>query len=233
MDKKTFHKISYGLYIVCSKNGEKTNGQIANALFQVTSEPPTIAVSINKQNLTHEYITKSKLFTVSILDKNTPLTLIGTFGFKSGRDIDKFKNINFKLSTTNVPIILDHTLGYLDADVIDTIDVGSHTIFIGKITDAAIFAQEAVMTYEYYHEVKGGYSPKTAPTYFSEIDKITEKKKEEVKMDKYVCTVCGYVYDPAKGDPETGIAPGTAFDALPDDWVCPICGAGKEAFEKQ
>ena len=233
MDKKTFHKISYGLYVVCSKTGEKTNGQIANALFQVTSEPPTIAVSINKQNLTHDYITKSKVFTVSILDKNTPLTLIGTFGFKSGRDIDKFKNVNFKLGRTQVPIIVDNTLGYLEAEVIDMVDVGTHTIFIGKIIDAELLSKESVMTYEYYHEVKGGYSPKTAPTYYSDIEKKTETKKEEIKMDKYVCTVCGYVYDPAKGDPESGIAAGTAFDDLPDDWVCPICGAGKDAFEKQ
>jgi flavin reductase (DIM6/NTAB) family NADH-FMN oxidoreductase RutF/rubredoxin len=233
MDKKTFHKISYGLYVVCSKNGGKTNGQIANALFQVTSEPPTIAVSINKKNLTHEYITNSKVFSVAILDKNTPLTFIGTFGFKSGRDINKFDNVDFKLSTTNVPIILDHSIGYLEAEVINQIDVGTHTIFIGKITDAAIQSQGSVMTYEYYHEVKGGYSPKTAPTYFSDIDKKTEEKKEVVKMDKYVCTVCGYVYDPAKGDPETGIAAGTSFENLPDDWVCPICGAGKDAFEKQ
>ena len=175
MDKKTFHKISYGLYIVCSKKGKKTNGQIANALIQVTSEPPTIAISINKQNLTHEYINKSKWFTVSILDKNTPLKLIGTFGFKSGREIDKFKNINFKLSKTDNPIILDHTLGYLEAEVINKIDVGTHTIFIGEITDATILTQESVMTYEYYHKVKGGYSPKTAPTYLSDIDKKTEK----------------------------------------------------------
>jgi len=233
MDKKPFHKISYGLYIVSSKNGEKTNGQIANSLFQVTSEPPTIAVSINKQNLTHEYIAKSKVFTVSILDKKTQLPLIGTFGFKSGRDIDKFKNVTFKLGTTQAPIILDNTLAYLEAHVINTIDVGTHTIFIGKITDAAILTEEPAMTYDYYHEVKGGYSPKTAPTYDSAIDKQTEKKKEEPKMDKYVCTVCGYVYDPANGDPETGIAAGTAFEDLPDNWVCPICGAGKDAFEKQ
>jgi len=233
MDKKTFHKISYGLYIVCSKNGEKTNGQIANVLFQVTSEPPTIAVSINKQNLTHEYITKSKAFTVSILDNKTPLTLIGTFGFKSGRDIDKFNNVQFKLGMTQIPIILDHTLGYLEANVIDKINVGTHTIFIGKICDATLLTQEPVMTYEYYHDVKGGYSPKTAPTYFSDIDKKTEKKKEDKIMDKYVCTVCGYVYDPALGDPESGIAAGTAFEDLPDDWVCPICGAAKDAFEKQ
>ena len=233
MDKKPFHKISYGVYIVCSKNGQKTNGQIANALFQVTSEPPTIAVSINKQNLTHEFITQSKVFTVSILDKNTQLSQIGTFGFKSGRDIDKFKHITYKLGKTQAPIVLDNTLAYLEADVIDKIDVGTHTIFIGRIVDAATLSEESAMTYAYYHEVKGGYSPKTAPTYDSSIDKKTEKKKEEVKMDKYVCTVCGYVYDPAKGDPETGIAAGTAFEDLPDDWVCPICGAGKDAFEKQ
>ncbi|HIG99470.1 MAG TPA: hypothetical protein HA258_02710 [Thermoplasmata archaeon] len=188
---------------------------------------------MNKQNLTHEYITKSNVFTISILDKKTPLPLIGTFGFKSGRDIDKFKNVTFKLGITQAPIILDNTLGYLEAEVIDKIDVGSHTIFIGKITNADILTKESVMTYEYYHEVKGGYSPKSAPTYNSDIDKKTEKKKEEVKMDKYVCTVCGYVYDPAKGDPETGIAVGTSFEDLPDDWVCPVCGAGKDAFEKQ
>ncbi len=233
MDKKTFQKLSYGVYIVCSKNAEKTNGQIANSLFQVTSEPHTVAVSINKQNLTHEYITKSKVFTVSILDKYAPLVLIGTFGFKSGRDIDKFKNITYKLGKTQAPIVLENTLGYLEANVLNTIDVGTHTIFVGKITNAELLTQEQAMTYEYYHEVKGGYSPKTAPTYNGDIDKKTEKKKEEINMDKYVCTVCGYIYDPAKGDPEAGIAAGTAFENLPDGWVCPVCGAGKDAFEKQ
>jgi len=87
------------------------------------------------------------------------------------------------------------------------------------------------MTYEYYHKVKGGFSPKTAPTYSSEVDK--EIKKEEKKMDKYVCKVCGYVYDPEKGDPENGVEPGTKFEDIPDDWVCPICGVGKEEFEKE
>ena len=177
MDKKTFHKISYGVYVICSKKGEKRNGQIANALFQVTSEPPTIAVSINKQNLTHEYIDASKVFTISILDKNTPLSFIGTFGFKSGRDVDKFKKVHFKLGTTQAPIVLDYALAYLEAQVIDKIDVGTHTIFVGKIKDAAVLSQEPAMTYEYYHEVKGGYSPKSAPTYDSDIDKKQRKKR--------------------------------------------------------
>jgi len=231
MEPKALHKISYGLYVICSKNDKKINGQIANALFQVTSQPPTIAVSINKQNLTHEYIENSKCFTVSILSEDAPLTFIGNFGFKSGRDIDKFKDIKHKLDGNKVPLVLDYTLACLGAKVIDKIDVGTHTIFIGNVGDAQILSDEKPMTYEYYHKVKGGYSPKTAPTYSAMVDKA--EKKEEKKMDRYVCKVCGYVYDPEKGDPDNGVAPGTKFEDVPDDWVCPICGAGKQDFEME
>ncbi|HVQ01701.1 MAG TPA: flavin reductase [Candidatus Thermoplasmatota archaeon] len=233
MDKTTLHKLSYGVYIVCAKNKEKLNGQIANSLFQVTSEPPTIAVSINKQNLTHQCIDACRTFTVSILDKNTPLPFIGNFGFKSGRDIDKFKNVAYRMSKTNNPVVTEHAVGYLEAVVCDKLDVGTHTIFVGTVTDAQKLADGDPMTYEYYHKVKGGYSPKTAPTYESESDQRKKKPTEEKKMDSYVCSVCGYVYDPQQGDPDNGIEPGTAFENLPDVWVCPVCGAGKEAFEKQ
>jgi flavin reductase (DIM6/NTAB) family NADH-FMN oxidoreductase RutF/rubredoxin len=231
MDPKALHKISYGLYVVCSKKKEKINGQIANTLFQVTSQPSTIAVSINKKNLTHEYIENSRLFTVSVLSENAPLTFIGKYGFKSGRDIDKFKDVKYKLGKTKVPIVIDYSLAYIEAKVIDTIDVGTHTIFIGNVEDAEILSEEKPITYEYYHKVKGGYSPKTAPTYSGMIDKNV--KKEEIKMNRYVCKVCGYVYDPEKGDPDNGVKPGTKFEDLPDDWVCPVCGAGKEEFEME
>lgn len=233
MDKTTLHKLSYGVYIVCSKNAEKPNGQIANSLFQVTAEPPTIAVSINKQNLTHQCINTCKTFTVSILDKNTPLSFIGTFGFKSGRDIDKFNNVTCRMSKKNIPIVTQHAVGYLEAVVCDKLDVGTHTIFVGTVTDAQKLADGVPMTYEYYHAVKGGYSPKTAPTYERESDQQKKEPTEEKKMDSYVCTTCGYIYDPEQGDPDSGIAPGTAFEDLPNDWVCPVCGAGKDAFEKQ
>ena len=231
MDPRTLHKISYGIYVVCSKNEEKINGQIANAIFQVTSDPPILAISINKQNLTHDFIEKSKKFSISILSEKTPMKFIGTFGFKSGRDIDKFKDVEYKLGKTKSPLVLDNALACIEAKVIDKIDVGTHTIFIGKVEDAEILSEEKPMTYEYYHKVKGGVSPKTAPTYSSMVDK--ETKKEEEKMDKYVCTVCGYVYDPEKGDPDGGIAPGTKFEDIPDDWVCPVCGVGKNDFKKE
>ena len=231
MNPRALHNISYGLYIICSKNGEKINGQIANALFQVTSEPPTIAVSINKKNLTHEFIEKSKVFTVSVLSEKTPMKLIGTFGFKSGIDIEKFEGIKYKIGKAKVPIILDNTLACIEAKMINRIDVGTHTIFIGRVEDAEILTEDKPMTYEYYHKVKGGFSPKTAPTYSSVVDK--ERKKEVEKMDKYVCKICGYVYDPKKGDPDNGISPGTKFEDIPDSWVCPICGASKVDFEKE
>ncbi|MDG6228511.1 MAG: rubredoxin [Candidatus Thermoplasmatota archaeon] len=234
MDKNVLQKISYGLYVVCSKYNGKENGQIANSVFQVTSEPPTLAISINRSNLTHELITKSKAFTLSILDKQTPMTFVGTFGFKCGRDIDKMDGVNCVISQNDIPIITDHSIAYIEIKVTKNLDVGTHTIFVGDVIDAQMLSDEDPLTYEYYHTIKGGFSPKTAPTYNKE-EEVKGKKiqKEERNMEKYVCTVCGYVYDPVKGDPDGGIAPGTPFDEIPDDWVCPVCGAGKEAFELQ
>ena len=99
------------------------------------------------------------------------MTFIGNFGFKSGRDINKFKDINYKESKTQIPIVLDYTLACIEANVIDKIDVGTHTIFVGEVQDAEILSGDQPMTYEYYHKVKGGFSPKTAPTYSSMVDK--------------------------------------------------------------
>ncbi len=227
MNLKTLYKISYGLYVVSSKKGERFNGQIANTVFQITSEPPKIAVSINKQNLTHQFIQESKVFTVSILSKETPLKFIGHFGFKSGRKLDKFKDVNYKLGVTGAPLVLENTIGCLEAEVTGSLDVGTHTIFIGKLVDTELIKDEEPMTYTYYHQIKRGRAPKTAPTYIKE-----ERIKKIRKMDKYECTVCGYIYDPEKGDPDSNVKPGTPFEELPDDWVCPVCGAEKSEFEK-
>jgi len=227
MNSKALYKISYGIYVISSRMNDKINGQIANTVFQITSEPPRIAVSINKQNLTHEFINKSKVFVVSILSKATPMKFIGHFGFKSGRKIDKFRDINYKFGVTGAPIVLEHSIAYLEAKVINMIDIGTHTIFIGKVIDAELTTEGEPMTYAYYHEVKQGKAPKTAPTYIKE-----ENQSGVSKMKKYRCKVCGYVYDPEKGDPDSGIKPGTPFEKLTDDWVCPICGAKKSEFEE-
>lgn len=165
MNLKVLRNCTYGLYVIGSQKGDRLNGQIANTVFQVTSDPPTIAVSINKQNLTHEFISESKVFTASILSQDTPLSFIGYFGFKSGREVDKLKDVNYKLGETKAPIVLNHSVAYLEAKVINQVDVGTHTIFIGELVGADVLGEGEPMTYAYYHQVKRGTTPKTAPSY--------------------------------------------------------------------
>lgn len=171
MNTTALYKIGYGLYIVSSHKGNKINGQTANTVFQITSEPPTLAVSINKSNLTHEYISESRVFSASVLRRDTPLSFIGNFGFKSGRDTDKFEGIHYRTGTSGAPVVLDNAVAYMEVKVKDEIDVGTHTIFLGEVVDADVLSDEPVMTYEYYHQVKRGTTPKTAPSYIA--------KKEE------------------------------------------------------
>jgi flavin reductase (DIM6/NTAB) family NADH-FMN oxidoreductase RutF len=165
MNGEALRKISYGLYVVTSGKGDKCNGQICNTVFQVTSEPAKLAISINKQNFTHEFLIKSRVFAVSVLSKNTPLSFIGLFGFKCGRDTDKLEGINHKVGRTGAPVVLDHAVAYLEAEVIEEVDVGTHTVFIGKVVDADVLTDEEPMTYAYYHEVKRGVTPEAAPTH--------------------------------------------------------------------
>lgn len=165
LDRGVFRSLSYGLYIVTSFDEDRLNGQIVNTVIQVTSDPPRVAVIINKKNLTHDYIMKSKVFGVSVLDESAPLTFIGPFGFRSGRDIDKFSKIQFRKGTTGCPLVTDYALSLLEAKVFDHIDLGTHTIFIGDTVSAEVLKQGRPLTYQYYHEHLKGKSPPTAPTY--------------------------------------------------------------------
>lgn len=165
MDKQCFFSINYGMYIISSVNGDRLNGQIANTVFQVTADPPQLAVAINVKNLTHEYIKKSRVFTVSVLDKQAPMTLIGLFGFKSGKDVDKFKEIKYRTGITKAPVVLEHTTGYFECELVSSQQVGTHTLFIGRVIEAQKLSEGEPMTYGYYHEVKKGKSPENAPTY--------------------------------------------------------------------
>ena len=233
MNHVALQRCSYGVYVVSTQFEGKLNGQIANAVCQITSDPPTVLVSLNRSNLTHELVTKSRVFSISILSEEAPMQLIGRFGFKSGRDTDKFEGISYKTGTTSSPIVLEHTTSYMDCELVSSIDVGTHTVFVGRVVDAEVVGEGRPMTYAYYHQIKGGKSPKTAPTYIAEpLQEKTIEKKEEKTMASYRCLICGYVYDPAEGDSNAGIPAGTAFEDLPDSWVCPVCGAPKSEFEK-
>ena len=229
MDLNILHNIGYGMYVVVSNKGDLLNGQIVNTLFQITNQPVTVAVSINKQNLTHGYIENSGRFAASILSEDAPLSFIGQFGFRSGRDENKFKDIKFKILASGCPVVLEHTIGYIEAKVTDKMDCGTHTLFLGEMTESKVLSTGTPMTYAFYHQVKHGTTPKTAPTFIEGEGRVTGG----VRMQKYRCIVCNYIYDPAAGDPDNGVQPGTAFENIPDTWVCPICGAGKDQFVKE
>ena len=211
MDKKVLRNLSYGVYVVTSRDKDKNVGCIANSIMQVTSNPSVIAVSINHDNYTNKVIKENNKFGVSILKETTDAKIIGTFGYKSSKDNDKFDGINFK-EISEIPV-LENTCGYMVCKVIDTMETSTHTIFLGEVIEADDYSTENAMTYKYYHENLKGSSPKNAPTYeetsISQVDKDSKKRK-------WKCSICGYVHE---------------ADELPDDFKCPLCGVGKEYFE--
>ncbi|HOV10937.1 MAG TPA: flavin reductase [Bacteroidales bacterium] len=218
---EAFFSITYGLYIVCSGDKEFGNGYISNTVFQVTSEPPRFATCCNKNNFTAEIMKIKGNFSVSILSTDTSSEIFSKFGYRCGRDFNKFEGLSINYGETGVPIVLNDSIAFLECEIVQTIDLGTHLMFIGDLVqaDAIDFTKEPI-TYRYYRQVKKGLSPKNAPTYIdkSKLEKISTTENQK----KYKCCVCGYIYD----DNVEAIK----FNELPDDWVCPLCGAGKDAF---
>ncbi len=151
---KACWKISYGLYIVSSVSGERINGQVCNTVFQITSDPPRFAIGINRKNLTHEFIEASGVFAVSILGGDH-IRMVRRFGYRSGRDFDKFKNVPVRIGRTGCPV-LEESLGYLECSLVKDrkLDAGTHSVFVGDVVGGALFKNEEPLTYARYHELK-------------------------------------------------------------------------------
>ena len=210
MDIQAFFKLSYGLYVVSARSGEKKYGCIVNTLQQVTAEPPMLSVAVNKNSVTAKAILDSGRFCGTVLTETADLHLIGTFGFKNSEAVDKFAAFSTKEDENNIPYLTEHAAARYSCEVAGTLDLGTHILIIGKVTEAEILSDEPVMTYDYYHRVKGG-TPPTAPSYKGNISHKPAQKAQ------WRCKICGYIYE---GDP------------LPADFVCPICGQGADKFEK-
>jgi len=220
MDKTVLHDISYGMYIISTKYNNKNVGCVINTFSQITSNDMIVIASLNKQNYTNEAIKSTKKFALSIISEETNSELIGTFGFQSSKNINKFANFNYKIAQ-NLPIINENCTGYLICELINIIDAGTHDIMLAKVIDAVKENNNTPMTYSYYHQVIKGKAPKSAPTYIEESD-ADAKKISNAK--KYKCLLCGYIYDDSKES--------TKFEDLPSDWKCPICGVDKSMFQE-
>lgn len=165
LQQEALHQLGYGLYVVTSRKDGTTNGQIANALIQVCADPLAVAVCLNKQNLTHAYVSASRVFAASVLAEETPLPFIGRFGFKSGRAVDKLAGVDTLKGVTGVSVVTSHATAYLEVEVDRELDAWTHTLYVGKVVAAGILADGRPMSYAYYHDVKRGVTPRSAPTY--------------------------------------------------------------------
>ena len=176
-DPKAMFKISYGLYVVTTKNGEKMNDCVINTCMQLTASPISIAVCVNKANYTEEMIKKTKRFNVSVLAQDAPMKLFEKFGFQSGRDTDKFENFScYEITENGLPRLSKHCNAFFSAEVVNEIDCGTHTLFVAQLTQAQVLSDAPSMTYEYY---------------FANV----KPKPQEQKKKGWVCKICGYVYE--------------------------------------
>lgn len=204
MDKKAMYKLSYGLFVLTAKDEEKDNGCIINTAIQASSMPNQLSICVNKANLTHDMIVKTGKFTVSVISQDAGFDLFKHFGFQSGKDVDKFKNFEkFKRGENLIYYITEGTNAYISVNVSKTEDLGSHTMFIGEITDMEVLSETPSVTYDYYlKNIKP--QPENVGT---TIDGKTIWR----------CTICGYEY---------------VGEELPEDFVCPLCKHPASDFEK-
>ena len=209
MNTNIFRKLSYGVYVVSAWDNGRATGCTANSAMQITSSPATIAVSINHDNYTNQCIENSGKFAISILAEDSEPSIIGTFGFRSGRDTDKFDMVDYSVKDY-MPVVND-SCGYIVCNVIDKMETATHTVFLGEVVGGDTFGDREAMTYAYYHKVVKGKSPKNAPTYLPEQEEV----KEEKKLRRFKCEVCGYIYE---------------GEELPEDYKCPVCGMGVDKF---
>lgn len=178
MDKKAMYNLTYGLFILTARDGEKDNGCIINTACQVTTEPNRITICVNKDNFTHDIIMKTGLFNISMLTEKSQFETYRHWGFQSGRTVDKVLPIDYIRADNGVIYIKDECNAYLSCKVVSTTDLGTHTLFLADVTDGAVFNQDPSVTYAFYQKnIKAGAASKAPP------------KKG------WICTVCGYVYE--------------------------------------
>lgn len=204
MDNKAMYKLTYGLFVLTANENGKDNGCIINTAMQVTTTPNRISIAVNKANLTHDMIMNTRKFTVSAISEDSDFELFKRFGFQSGRNADKFEGFTgCRRGYNGVNYVTKGTNGFIAAWVEQTIDLGTHTLFIAAVTDMEVISNVPSVTYAYY---QSNIKPKPQPVGKSEDGKTVWR-----------CTVCGYEY---------------VGEELPEDFVCPLCKHPASDFEK-
>lgn len=204
MNTKAMYKLTYGLFVLTAKRENKDNGCIINTAIQAASEPNQISIAINKANYTHDMVKATGEFTISILSEKATFDLFRRFGFQSGKNVDKFDGFSgMRRGKNGIYYITEGTNAYISVKVELMEDLGSHTMFIGTITDMEVLSEDNSVTYGYYQE---HIKPKPEAT-----GKTNEGKTI------WRCRICGYEY---------------VGEELPEDFICPVCKHPAADFEK-
>ena len=201
MNKKALYSLSYGVFVLAGKAGDRVNACITNTCMQVANSPTRVAIAVINGNYTRELVQEGGVFCLTLLDQSCTMDTIRHFGMQSGRDVDKFAGIDYALDKNGVPYLPGQSCAYLSCRVLSSQDLGSHTLFIADVEDGDVLSSGEPLTYAYYQNV---LKPKTAP-------KVVEKK-----IVGWRCKICNYVYEGAE---------------LPADYMCPLCGHPAEDFE--
>lgn len=254
IDRAAFHKLSYGLYLITSADAEgRKMGCVANTFAQIASEPPLVSVALNKQNATTSAVQESGRFVASVLSEKATMELIGAFGFRSSLEFDKFANFDQEIDESQMPCVTQTACACFSVRVTQTVDAGTHLLLIGQVEEARALSDDAPMTYAYYHDVLRGKTPPKAASYnggsndgaqpealAAEGAAVVGKVEAVAAAEDVIETAAAQEAAAASGDaPKTRIAWQCMLcgyieymDELPDDYECPICGAGKEMFER-
>ena len=204
MDKKAMYKLTYGLFVLTANENGKDNGCIINTAIQAAGDPNQVSISVSKQNYTHDMVVRTGKFTVSSITEKADFSLFKRFGFQSGKDTDKFQGFDGWMRGINgVTYITESTNAYISVEVEKSVDLGSHTLFIGKVTDMEVLSDDKSVTYEFY---QSNIKPKPEQV-------GTTPKGETV----WRCIICGYEY---------------VGEELPEDFICPWCKHPASDFEK-
>ena len=206
MDKKALYNLSYGVFMLSTKCGDKVNGCITNTGIQVANSPTRIAISVINANYTCELIKQSGVFALSLLDGTCNFFTIQHFGFQSGRNVDKFANLQCPVDCNGIPYMSWQACAVISGKVVESHDLGSHTLFIAEVVDAKVLSENPPLTY-------ADYQSKVKPK--AETPKA-EVAQAEKKIVGWRCKICNYVYEGSE---------------LPADFTCPLCGHGPEDFE--
>ena len=204
IDKKALYAIQQGVYVFTTLDGERPVGRIVDAVSQVAAEPKRVSVALMKEGFTSRVIRVSRRFALTVLATDAPMAVIESFGYRTSEDADKFAGFDVRTDGEGVAYVADGAVARMSCEVAKVLDMGSHLLVIGDVTEAEVYSQAEPMTYAGFRAAKAAA-------------KVKQEAPAQTGKTQWRCTICGHIVE---------------ADELPEDFVCPVCGVPRDLFER-